>query len=186
MTVPNWGCFDPHGNYYVSDSGGWEAANGLIWVVRPDGTTAMFSEESVDFPNGMAVSPDGKALYVLESTPGRLVVIPIREDGTAGQRTVLVELPGAVPDGVALTEDGEFVISCYRPDAVLLWSAEEGLRTVAEDPRGTALAAPTNVAFTGPNLDVMVVPNIGRWHLTRIPAGIRGVPLHYPKLDGAS
>jgi hypothetical protein len=56
------------------------------------------------------------------------------------------------------------------------------LRTIAHDPKGTALAAPTNVAFTGPDLDVMVVPNIGRWHLTRIPAGIRGVPLHYPTL----
>jgi hypothetical protein len=42
------------------------------------------------------------------------------------------------------------------------------------------LAAPTNVVFTGPEMDELVVPNIGRWHLTRMPAGVRGTPLHYP------
>lgn len=181
MRLPNWGCFDASGNYYVSDSGNWEEANGLIWVVRADGRTEVFSEDSVDFPNGMAVGPDGDVLYVLESTPGKLVAIPINADGTAGTRKVLLDLPGVVPDGVALTADEAFVISCYRPDAVLLWSNSRGLVTVAEDVKGTVLAAPTNVVFTGPERDAMVVPNIGRWHLTRIRAGIVGAPLFLPR-----
>jgi len=52
----------------------------------------------------------------------------------------------------------------------------------------TVLAAPTNIVFTGPDRDEMVMPNLGRWHLTRIRAGIRGVGLHYPSqatIDGA-
>lgn len=180
MRVPNWGCFDAEGNYYVSDSGGWQEANGLIWVVRPGGATQIWSDECVDFPNGMAVAPDGSHLYVLESTPPRLVRVPIGNDGSAGTREVVTELPGTVPDGVALTADGAFVISCYRPDVVYIWDPDAGLMTLVEDPQGTTIAAPTNVVFTGGELDVMVVPNLGRWHLTRIRADIVGTPLFYP------
>lgn len=183
MVNPNWGCFDAHGNYYVSDSGHWKARDGIIWLVPAGGTAEVWTDESRDFPNGMALSPDGSTLYVAESTPGRLVQIAIRPDGTPGGRTVLADLPGIVPDGVAVAADGSLIIACYRPDVVLQWRADYGLRTVAEDPEGTVLAAPTNAVFVGPNLDVIVVPNIGRWHLTRIRAGIRGVPLFYPNPD---
>lgn len=180
MRVPNWGCFDGRGNFYVSDSGAWKAAEGLIWVIRPGGRAEVWTEETRDFPNGMAVAPDGSRLYVLESTPGRINEIPINPDGSAGKRRVLAELGLTVPDGVAVARDGSLVISCYRPDVVYQWREDAGLRVVAEDPQGTLLAAPTNVAFTGANLDVMIVPNLGRWHLTRIRAGIPGTPLFYP------
>jgi hypothetical protein len=36
--------------------------------------------------------------------------------------------------------------------------------------------------FTGPDLGTLVVPNLGRWHLTRGDLGLRGVALHYPDL----
>jgi gluconolactonase len=184
--TPNWGAFGPDGSYYVSDSGAWQAADGRLLVVRP-GTgpatdrTHVWSEGSVDFPNGLAVSPDGRELWVLESTPGRLVAFDIRDDGSASPRRVLLELPGTVPDGIAFTEDGSVVIACYRPDTVYRWSAVRGLEVLGDDPAGTVLAAPTNVAFTGPERDILLVPNIGRWHVTRFHVpGIRGVPLFTP------
>lgn len=180
MAVPNWGCFDAAGNYYVSDSGRWKAREGRIWVIRPDRRAEIWTYESRDFPNGMAVDPFGSRLLVLESTPGRLVEFPIQDDGSAGSRRVLTELPGAVPDGVAVATDGSLVIACYRPDVIYHWSPELGLRVIAEDPEGTVLAAPTNICFTGPRLDVIVVPNIGRWHLTRFAAGLSGMPLFRP------
>ena len=85
-----------------------------------------------------------------------------------------------VPDGVAPTEDGAVYIACYRPDAVYRWHPDEGLTLIAEDPRGTVLAAPTNIVFVGRRHDEIIVPNIGRWHLTKIPVGVRGIPLNYP------
>jgi hypothetical protein len=58
------------------------------------------------------------------------------------------------------------------------------VEVLAHDPEGTALAAPTNVVFTGPELDTIVVPNIGRWHLTRFRVdGLRGVPPQYPAVS---
>ena len=133
----------------------------------PEGVTEVWTRESIDFPNGLAVSPDGRELWVLESTPGRLVRFAIRPDGTAGSREVLVELPGTVPDGIAFAADGSVVIACYRPDVVLRWRADLGVQILAADSEGTALAAPTNCVFYGPDLASIAVPNLGRWHVTR-------------------
>jgi len=180
FATPNWGAFGPDGSYYVSDSGGWKAREGRIAVVRR-GVTTVWSEESRDFPNGLALSPDGRELWVLESTPGMLVAYAIAADGSAGPRRVVTSLEGTVPDGIAFATDGSAIIACYRPDVVLRWSAAGGVEVVAIDPEGVALAAPTNCVFAGPDRSTVLVPNIGRWHVTRFSVpGLVGVPLHYP------
>ncbi len=178
---PNWLAYGPDASLYVSDSGTWKGRDGRVVVVRPDGRTEPFTLESVDFPNGLAVSPDGTELWVLESTPGRLVRFAIRPDGTAGPRTVVAELPGTVPDGIAFATDGSAVIACYRPDIVFRWRPDGPPELLAADPEGTAIAAPTNAAFFGPGLDTIAVPNIGRWHVTTFAVpGLAGHPLWYP------
>ena len=180
LYVPNWGAFDSRGNYYLTDSGDWDKANGFIWIVRPGGQTEIWTEESVDFPNGCAVSPDGTRLYIAETIPGAIIEIPINDDGSAGHRRVLFEMGLPCPDGIAIAENGFLVVSCYRPDTIYVWDVEFGLRILAGDPRGTVLAAPTNVVFTGDKRDTIVVPNLGRWHLTRFRTSLQGVPLFYP------
>jgi gluconolactonase len=179
--VPNWGAFDAQGNYYLTDSGDWMADDGLIWLVRPGGAAEVWTTVSTSFPNGCCVSPDGKNLYVAESAPtGAIVEIAIEADGSAGPRRVLADLGEAVPDGVACTSDGGLAIACYRPDVIYHWHPERGVTILASDPRGTVIAGPTNVVFTGPGLKTLVVPNIGRWHLSRGDLGVAGVPLNYP------
>jgi gluconolactonase len=183
MTTPNWGAFGPDGSYYVTDSGGWKARDGRIYVVR-GGVTSVWTDESCDFPNGLAVTPDGAELWVLESTPGRLVAFEIGADGSAGPRRVVTDLAGNVPDGIAFALDGSVLIACYRPDIIYRWHAGSGLQTVAADPEGTVLAAPTNCAFVGADLRTVLVPNIGRWHVSRFEVpGVGGVPLFYPTAE---
>jgi gluconolactonase len=181
FSTPNHGAFDATGNYYLSDSGDWGSANGCLWRVpagaaRPE----LWSDSVTNFPNGVALAADDSRLYILESLPGALVEVAILADGSAGERQVLCDMEAIVPDGVALAEDGGFYIACYRPDAIYRWHPQSGLSLVAEDPRGTALAAPTNAVFAGRDRDRLTVPNIGRWHLTRIPVATRGIPLKYP------
>lgn len=183
LNVPNWGAFDASGNYYLTDSGGWAEANGFVWKIRPGGVAEVWTEEAVDFPNGCAVAPDGSCLFYVESVPGRICAMPIRDDGTAGPRQVLEELGLAVPDGVAVAEDGALIVACYRPDTIYRWHSDEGLSVVANDPQGVVLAAPTNAVFTGADRDLLIVPNLGRWHLTRGNVGITGAPLFYPSAD---
>ena len=183
MRVPNWGAFDAAGNYYVSDSGDWHGANGLVWVVRPGGATEVWSEQAPAFPNGLAVAPDRSCIYLAESATGRIVEISIEGDGSAGGLRVLCELGLAVPDGIAVADDGSLVIACYRPDLIYRWSASDGLDVLAADPQGMVLAAPTNVAFAGENLEVLVVPNLAGNHVTRGRLGVRGTPLFRPTAE---
>lgn len=174
---PNMGVFDADGNLYVSDSGTFHGSDGYLLRVDPDGVTTLWSEASRNFPNGMCLA--GDALLVVESVPAALVRIPIRSDGGAGPREVVAELDPTVPDGVALAADGSAFVFCYRPDRILRVAPDGSVTTVAEDPEGTVLAAPTNGVWVGRQL---VVANLGRWHLTVFDPGVAGAPLCYPKL----
>lgn len=179
--TPNYPVFAADGRLFVSDSGTWGANNGSVVVIEPDGTARTLSTEPVGYTNGMALSPDGSHLYVVESTPPGVSRSPVGSDGRAGPREVVIEMPRTVPDGVAFTADGTLLISCYRPDAVYSWDGHR-LHTLVEDWTGLVLSAPTNLAFTGPGLDVLVSSNLAGWHVTRIDAGLTGAPLHYPRL----
>lgn len=180
LKLPNWGAFASDGTYYFSDSGGWGTCDGSIWRVK-FGKTELWCADSKNFPNGLTVSADGSTLLVLESFPSALVEIPIKSDGTCGARRVIVELGEIVPDGIALMTDGRYLISCYRPDSIFIISPKGEMELLADDPRGTAIAAPTNVVFFGEKLEKVVVPNIGRWHATEFQApGVQGIPLNYP------
>ena len=44
------------------------------------------------------------------------------------------------------------------------------------------IACPTNIAFCGRELDILLSANLGRWHITRYEAGAVGLALHYPNL----
>jgi sugar lactone lactonase YvrE len=61
--------------------------------------------EGVEFPNGMALTPDGRELIVNESTAGRTSVFSVADDGTLTRDRTLAE-PGPMPDGLCLDADG--------------------------------------------------------------------------------
>jgi sugar lactone lactonase YvrE len=173
---PNFPAFGPDGTLYLSDSGSWAANDGHVFRLSTDGQLEPVSAALPHFPNGCAVSADGRWLWVVESYEPTVNRIDL-QTGTVQQVT---RLEGTVPDGVALTADGGLLVSCYRPDRIVHLDADGRAETVAEDPQGTLLSAPTNVAFIGPELDRLVSANLGRWHLTLLDVGVRGVPLHYP------
>jgi gluconolactonase len=93
----------------------------------------------------------------------------------------VTRLEGTVPDGLAFTDDGGVIVSCYRPDRIVHIARDGRVEVIAEDPQGTLLAAPTNVVFVGADRDRLVSANLGRWHLTLLDTGLRGAPLHYPE-----
>lgn len=184
IRTPNYPAFDSQGNLYLSDSGEWRKENGRVFKVRPGGQTAVWCAELRDFPNGLCLGPNGQYLYVVMSlNPPRVVRVEIESDGSAGTIETVVDLPETVPDGVAFDSEGYLYISCYRPDRIYRLSPDRKLEVLADDPEGTLMAAPTNIAFCGPNRDVLMSANLGRWHITRYELDARGAPLNYPKLD---
>lgn len=180
LVNPNWSVYDDAGNLYVTDSGHWDEQDGCVLVVRPDGSTTVWTDEVVAFPNGACLTADGDALLVLESLPPAIVRVAINDDGSAGPREVVAELPGTVPDGVCLDTDGNAYVCCYRPDTVLVVAPDGTVATLLDDPLGTALAAPTNAVWLGEDRRTLVTGNLGRWHLAAFEPGATGIPLRYP------
>ncbi|BDY31093.1 SMP-30/gluconolactonase/LRE family protein [Mycolicibacterium mageritense] len=93
---------DGHGRAYV---GSQARSGGVIVRIDPDGTARVVAE-LLDFPNGMAITPDSTALIVAESTGRRLSAFAIGADGDLSDRRVFAEGLDGPPDGIAIDAEG--------------------------------------------------------------------------------
>ncbi len=169
IRVPNYPVVDDaRGFLYVSDSIGPAPGPGVFRYDLKTGEGGLWCQDEMSFANGMAMAPDGKGLYVVESDASCISYVPILEDGSAGRRRVVVEEVRNVPDGLAFAPDGSLFISCYEPSRIYRWREDRGLELLIEDPTATVIAHPTNIAFKGQKL---YASNLGRWHITEIDLG---------------
>jgi len=180
LDVANYPVFDAAGNLYVSNSGGWLKDDGWICKIAPGGEGEVWSRALAEFPNGTAMDAAGEYLYVAMSTKPCVARIKIEADGSAGAADTVFELPQTVPDGLAFDTEGTIYCSCYRPDRIYQYTAAGQLDILADDYAGTALAAPTNVAFCGENRALFLSANLGRWHISKYDIDKTGMPLNYP------
>lgn len=182
----NYPVFDRSGYMYLSDSGDWsEQINGAIYKIAPGGGDAkLWFPEPVDTPNGMALDAEEKFLYFVETNGCSMARIAINADGSAGPFERVVHMPRMVPDGIAFDEDGRLWIACHRPDAVCVFDLKtRRLEFFAEDWRGEALRGPTDVAFAGPNRDILLAASLNNLVVHRFDGiGVRGLRLNHPKL----
>jgi gluconolactonase len=174
FVTPNAIAIDARGHMIVSDSGTPHQPRAGLVALRPDGSGELWSAEPLSFANGLALSADGRTLYVVETWERRVLAFAVDERGAcAGPARTVADLPGTLPDGVAVDDRGALWIACYEPSQVLV--VEQGrVRVAAGDPDAHLLCHPTNVAFVGTTL---VAANLGRWHLTAIETDRTGIPL---------
>jgi len=125
-------------------------------------------------------SAEGDALLVVESGARRVVRVPIEENGAAGPVTVVADLTGSQPDGIALAVDGTMFVGCYRPDRIYRVPPGGSPEIWVEDPDGVILNQPANPVFVGPGLDRLLVTSLGGWNLVTADPGVTGLPLRYP------
>ena len=181
LQAPNWPAFAPDGSLIVSDSGTEDLAvrDGRLLRVPPGGGDAeVFDLPALHFPNGLAVG-DGGAVHVLESFTPRLITV---RDGAI---EIVAEFPGTIPDGVALTAAGGFVVSCYYPYRLYHVLADGTVETLLEDPTGISLQMPTNVSFFGDGLRQLAIAALGGWTITAVELPFAGRALHYPTIAPA-
>jgi gluconolactonase len=182
MRVPNYPVFDGAGNLYVSDSGDWDARDGVLWVVRPGGQAQVLRDDVAAFPNGLALSADDRWLYAIESQGPSVVRVALRDDVSAGEPEPVLELPGTVPDGLAFDAAGALYVSCYQPNRIVRLLPSGRVEVLVEDPSGIALFAPTNIAFCGSDLRTLCIANLGGRHVAAVDLDVAGQPLRYPTL----
>jgi len=182
MCLPNYPVFDRDGNLYVSDSGDWEGANGCIYCLAPGGAARVVTPNTLRFPNGMALGPDGTELYFIESNLPGVRKARILPDGGLDTAQVVVEMPYTVPDGLAFDVQHNLYISCYVPHRVYRLDPRGQLEILFDDWQGTLLNAPTNLAFAGADLRALVFANLGGTWLTRTTMPHPGIALPNPRL----
>ncbi len=176
MRVPNYPVVDARrGCLYVSDSHGFGNPGPGVWKLDLEsGEGGLWYDRTLVFGNGMALAPDGDALYVVETFARRVIRLPIGEDGAPGTAEVVVEGIERLPDGLAFDVAGNLYMSCYEPSRIYRLSADGRFELLIDDPEAHTFCHPTNVAFRGTEL---FTANLGRWHITRVAVGIEGVTL---------
>jgi len=182
----NYPAFDRHGNMYLSDSGDWsDEVNGHLYEIAPGGGEArLWYPDPVDTPNAIALDAEERFLYFVETFGSSIARIGINPDGSAGAFERVLHMPRHVPDGIAFDTEGRLWIACHRPDAVYVFDLKTRRWDLfVEDWRGEALRGPTDVAFAGPNRDILLAASLNNLVVHRFDnTGARGLPLNNPKL----
>lgn len=159
----NDGVVGPGGSMYVTDPGYFATpiAN-RIYRVLPDGTvTVVEAFEDVPRPNGIALSPDRKALYVGFSQPQQGTMPFIRryyvnEDGSLGEHAKFIDVQPAdsAPDGIEVDQAGNVYIA-----------TKQGIQVIKADGATIGTIAvpevPTGMAFGGKDLQTLFITTQG-------------------------
>jgi gluconolactonase len=114
---PNDFAPDAHGGMYFTTSGHPGAAiDGKVFYLAADGTISQKASD-VESANGVAVSKDGKILYVVETDGHRLVQFNIGPGDSLSDRRLFVNLDDLThnvghiyPDGVKIDSTGQIYI----------------------------------------------------------------------------
>ena len=93
---------DGHGRAYI---GSQAVHGGVILRVDPDDKVSVVARD-LDFPNGMAITPDQRTLIVAESIGRRLTAFSIGVDGALSDRRVFADGLDGPPDGICLDAEG--------------------------------------------------------------------------------
>lgn len=124
--TPNASVNDGNGGVYFSSSGSFSpsgASEGaVLYLDRSDRLRRV--AEGIHYSNGVALSPDGKILYVSEHLSRNLLAFDVAEDGTLSGRKIFVALDDLVgteaerswevgPDGLAVDRQGNLFVAEY-------------------------------------------------------------------------
>ena len=175
ISICNYPAFDAEGRLYVSDSHAFKEPGPGIFRFEPDGTGELWYDEPVNFANGLAFSADGGYLYVAETFGNAIFRVPVRGDGSAGDREEVASIPGILPDGLAFDAAGNLYVACYEPSQVLRVAPDGAIERFIGDEEAHLFCHPTNLAFRDGTL---FTTNLGRWHITAVEAGMEGLPLY--------
>lgn len=173
LAAPNDVVVRPDGNVYFTDTK-WGATPGLhaaqaVYRVAPDGTLSV--ADAVSMPNGVALSPDGKTLYVGSDAQNRVWKLPVEPAGDVGPPAVLID-PAAVPEGRFKVPDG---ICIDDAGDLFVANNDDSVKAIEVfDPRGGYLGdiavpdRPSNCTFGGADRRTLYVTTLHAIYEARV------------------
>ncbi len=119
---PNDVVIDEHGRIYFTDPrygdrSDMELDVEGVYRIDPDGTVSrILSQPQIERPNGLAISPDGKILYIIDSNHfadgnRKIWAFDLSDDGEASNPRVIHDFaPGRGGDGMEVDVDGNLYV----------------------------------------------------------------------------
>jgi gluconolactonase len=144
---------------------------GRTGVFRVVNGQVALVDDTVRQPNGIALSPDGRTLYVGAYGENRIYAYAVQPDGSTGDRRVFATIGS--PDGVTVDCAGDVYWVSHNEGRVYVFSpAGARLGTIASGPEAT------NVAFGGPDRRTLSITSgrTGDYGISTIPLGVPGYP----------
>ncbi|MFN0107088.1 MAG: SMP-30/gluconolactonase/LRE family protein [Bryobacteraceae bacterium] len=95
-----------------------------VYHVGPDGKLSLVTSKMAR-PNGVALTPNGRTLYVADSQEKKIVAFDLDAKGNATNERVLIANLEGTPDGLRVAENGNLYIACkgiaiYTPSGKLV------------------------------------------------------------------
>jgi gluconolactonase len=165
---------DARGGVYFTDPHDRPIVAGrkvYVYYLPPGQSRARIVDDTMIRPNGLALSPDGKTLYVADTVGHDVIAWDVRSDGSLANRRPYARLRGIKQgedsggDGMAVDRDGRLYVTSV-PGVQVFDRAGRYLGTIRVPRR------PTNVAFSGPGKQTLYIT--AREGLYRIDTLVKG------------
>lgn len=169
--------FDAEGNLYFTDQGqsGLHDPSGRLYRLRPNGQFDLLLH-NVPSPNGVALSPDDRVLYLAVTRGNCVWRVPLLPDGSVAKVSQFFTSYGpSGPDGLAVDAQGRVLVA--NPGLGVVWvlngRAEPELVL-----RGVPGSSTTNLAFGGADRRTLYVTDSTHGRVLRTSLEAPGLPLH--------
>ena len=178
-------CMDLAGNVYFTDPGPNEGGSeGGVYRLamdrrnQPAGVTRL--DNGLPYPNGLAVHPDQKRLFVALSGLNAIVSYDLGPDGAASNQKMIHQFDGPTVDGIMFDEFNRLWVARWLHGTVAVVDVETGEQLADYSMGGNRV---TNMCWWGESLYVTVA---GRNSIERLDVGCRGASITpvRPFVDG--
>jgi gluconolactonase len=169
--------FDGDGNLYFTDQGqtGLHDPTGRLYRLRPDGRLDLLLD-NVPSPNGVALSPDERVLYLGVTRGNQVWRVPLLDDGSVAKVSAFFTSYGpSGPDGLAVDDSGRVIVA--NPGLGVAWVLNQRAEPelVLRSAAGTSL---TNVAFGGADRKTLYCTESATGSVLRVALDHAGLPIH--------
>jgi gluconolactonase len=170
-------CFDSRGNLYFTDQGqtGLHEPTGRLYRLRPDGRLDLLLA-NVPSPNGVALSPDERVLYLGVTRANQVWRVPLLDDGSVAKVGAFFTSYGpSGPDGLAVDRRGRVLVA--NPGLGVVWVLDHRAEPELVL-RSCAGASLTNLAFGGPDGRTLYCTESVTGSVLRATLDEPGLPVH--------
>lgn len=169
--------FDSAGNLYFTDQGqsGLHDPSGRLYRLRPSGQLDLLLA-NVPSPNGVALSPDERVLYLAVTRGNCVWRVPLLPDGSVAKVSQFFTSYGpSGPDGLAVDAEGRVLVA--NPGLGYVWVLN-GRAEPEQVLRGAAGSSTTNLAFGGEGRRTLYVTDSTHGRILRATVDAPGLPLY--------